>query len=104
MKRSLKAPCLPADCSEQPGYSSAITPRDLFVKHFSKLTLLSLSLSLAACTVLDSDKINYKSAGKVPSLGGPPALPQLSRDPLYAVPGGPVSASTFQIGKASQSA
>src|ERR1035437_3661494 len=103
MKRSLKAPCLPANCSEQPGYSSAITPRDLFVKHFSKLTLLSLSLSLAACTVLDSDKINYKSAGKGPSLEVPPDLTQLSRDTRYATPGGTVSASSFQVGQVGES-
>jgi len=72
------------------------------VNYFSRLTLLSLSLTLAACSVLEGDKINYKSAGKGPSLEVPPDLTQLSRDTRYAVPGGAVSASSFQVGQASQ--
>lgn len=74
------------------------------MNHFSKLALLGLSLSLAACSVLEGDKINYKSAGKVPALEVPPDLTQLSRDTRYAVPGGAVSASSFQIGQASPAA
>jgi len=72
------------------------------VNYFSRLTLLGLSLTLAACSVLEGDKINYKSAGKGPSLEVPPDLTQLSRDTRYAVPGGAVSASSFQVGQASQ--
>jgi outer membrane protein assembly factor BamC len=72
------------------------------VNYFSRLTLLGLSLALAACSVLDGDKINYKSAGKGPSLEVPPDLTQLSKDTRYAVPGGAVSASSFQVGQASQ--
>jgi outer membrane protein assembly factor BamC len=74
------------------------------VNHFSRLTLLSLSLTLAACSALESDKIDYKSAGKGPSLEVPPDLTQLSRDTRYAVPGSPVTASSFQLGQASPSA
>jgi outer membrane protein assembly factor BamC len=70
------------------------------VNHFRKLVLLSLTLALAACSVLDSDKINYKSAGKGPSLDVPPDLTQLSRNTRYAVPGGVVTASSFQLGQA----
>lgn len=66
------------------------------MNHFSKLALLSLSLGLAACSVLDSDKVNYKSAGKGPSLDVPPDLTQLSRGTRYAIPGGVVTASSFQ--------
>lgn len=73
------------------------------MNHSSRLALLSLSLTLAACSVLESDKIDYKSAAKGPSLEVPPDLTQLSRDTRYAVPGGTVSASSFQIGQASQS-
>ena len=72
------------------------------MNYFSRLTLLGLSLTLAACSVLEGDKINYKSAGKGPSLEVPPDLTQLSRDTRYAVPGGAVSASSFQVGQASQ--
>lgn len=74
------------------------------MNHFSKLALVSLSITLAACSALESDKINYKSAGKGPSLDVPPDLTQLSRDTRYAVPGGAVTASSFQLGQASQTA
>lgn len=74
------------------------------MNYFSKLALLGLALSLAACTVLDNDKINYKSAAKGPSLDVPPDLTQLSGGSRYAVPGAPVTASSFQLGKTSSSA
>lgn len=73
------------------------------MNHFSRLALLSVSLTLAACSALDSDKINYKSAGKGPSLEVPPDLTQLSRDTRYVVPGGVVTASSFQLGQATES-
>lgn len=72
------------------------------MNYFSRLSLLSLSLALAACTVLDGDKINYKSASKGTSLEVPPDLTQLSRETRYAVPGGTVSASSFQLGQVTQ--
>lgn len=73
------------------------------MNHFSKLTLLSLSLSLAACSVLNGDKVDYKSAGKAPTLEVPPDLTQLSRETRYAIPGAAVSASSFEIGQVTQS-
>jgi outer membrane protein assembly factor BamC len=81
---------------------SSITPRELLVNQISKLALLSLSLTIAACSTLDNDKVNYKSAGKAPSLDVPPDLTQLSRSTRYATPGGAVSASSFQIGQVTQ--
>lgn len=72
------------------------------MNHLSRLGLLGLSLTLVACSALDGDKIDYKSAGKGPSLDTPPDLTQLSRDTRYAVPGGIVSASTFQQGQPAQ--
>lgn len=72
------------------------------MNHFSKVALLSLSLALAACSVLESEKINYKSAGKAPSLDVPPDLTQLSQSSRYAVPGGAVTASSFQLGQTTQ--
>jgi outer membrane protein assembly factor BamC len=54
----------------------------------------------AACSVLESDKIDYKSAGKAPTLEVPPDLTQLSRDSRYVVPGGAVSANSYQVGQA----
>ncbi len=64
------------------------------------MTAALLSLSLGACSVLESDRIDYKSAGKAPSLEIPPDLTQLSKDTRYAIPGGTVSASGFQSGQA----
>jgi outer membrane protein assembly factor BamC len=70
------------------------------LKNFSRFALLTLIASLTACSVLESDKIDYKSAAKAPTLEVPPDLTQLSRDNRYAVPGGAVSANSYQAGKA----
>jgi outer membrane protein assembly factor BamC len=58
------------------------------------------ALSLSACSTLDSDKIDYKSASKGVGLEVPPDLNQLSRDSRYTVPGGAVTASNYQVGQA----
>jgi len=70
------------------------------VNHIARLGLLGLSLSLAACSMLEADKIDYKSASRGSSLEVPPDLTQLSRDSRYVVPGGAVTASSFQAGQA----
>lgn len=72
------------------------------MNHLSRLALLSVSLSLVACSTFDDNKIDYKSAGKSPSLEVPPDLTLLSRDTRYAVPGSAVTASGFGSGKATQ--
>jgi len=55
----------------------------------SWLALALLGVAAAGCSVLpDSKKIEYKSAGKVPSLEVPPDLSQVSPDSRYAVPDG----------------
>jgi outer membrane protein assembly factor BamC len=66
----------------------------------SRCALLALVGSLAACSVLDSDKIDYKSAGKAPTLEVPPDLTQLSKENRYAIPGGAVSANSYTAGLA----
>lgn len=71
------------------------------MKTLSRFALLAaLVASLAACSVLESDKIDYKSAGKAPTLEVPPDLTQLSRENRYAVPGNAVSANAYQAGVA----
>jgi outer membrane protein assembly factor BamC len=74
------------------------------VNHSSKLALLGLSLALSACSVMETDKVDYKSASKAKSstLEVPPDLTQLARDTRYVVPGTPVTASGFQAGQATQ--
>ncbi|UCV19831.1 outer membrane protein assembly factor BamC [Ferribacterium limneticum] len=56
-------------------------------RRLSGLSLSLLAIALAGCSVLpDSRKIEYKSAGKVPSLEVPPDLSQIARDDRYLVP------------------
>ena len=63
------------------------------------LPTIALSVALSASSVLESDRIDYKSAGKAPSLEVPPDLTQLAKDTRYNVPGGSVSASSMDAGK-----
>jgi outer membrane protein assembly factor BamC len=72
------------------------------VKLSAKPGVLALcaAVSLSACSILEGDKIDYKSAGKGVALEVPPDLTQLSRDSRYVVPGGTVTASSFQVGQA----
>ena len=58
-----------------------------------------MTIALSACTVLQGDKVDYKSAGKAPSLEVPPDLTKLSRETRYTVPGAPVTASGYQSGQ-----
>jgi outer membrane protein assembly factor BamC len=69
------------------------------VKVSVKFGLLAMAAALSACSVLQNDKIDYKSATKGVSLEVPPDLTQLSRDSRYVVPGGSVSANSYQIGQ-----
>ncbi|HSV54163.1 MAG TPA: outer membrane protein assembly factor BamC [Burkholderiaceae bacterium] len=73
------------------------------MNHFARLGLLGLTLALSACSVLEGEKIDYKSAGKAPSLEIPPDLTQLSTETRYAVPGSAVTASGFQTAQPSRS-
>ncbi|MBH1978325.1 MULTISPECIES: outer membrane protein assembly factor BamC [unclassified Simplicispira] len=68
----------------------------------ARLGLLGLTIALSACSVLEGEKIDYKSASKGSSLEVPPDLTQLSRETRYAVPGGVVSANALQAGQATQ--
>ncbi len=73
----------------------------IYVNPFFKLTLLGAALALSACTVLEGDKVDYRSASnaKIPTLDVPPDLTQLSKDTHYAVVGGSVSASALKAGQ-----
>ncbi len=68
----------------------------------ARLGLIGLTIALSACSVLEGEKIDYKSASKGSSLEVPPDLKQLSRETRYAVPGGVVSANALQAGQAAQ--
>ena len=66
------------------------------MNHLVRIGLATVALSLTACSVLDGDKINYRSASKAPTLEVPPDLTQLTRDSRYAIPGSAVTASNYQ--------
>ena len=57
------------------------------MKNITRLSLLGIAVALSACSVLENDKIDYKSAKKGVTLDVPPDLNQLSRDTRYNVPG-----------------
>lgn len=91
--RSDTAALRPDDCAKH-------STRKMTLNTISRFALLALVASLAACSVLESDKIDYKSAGKAPTLEVPPDLSQLSRENRYAIPGNAVSANAYQAGVA----
>jgi outer membrane protein assembly factor BamC len=69
------------------------------MKLIVKCGVVAVAAALSACSVLDTGKIDYRTAAKGPSLEVPPDLTQLSRDSRYVVPGGPVSASSYAVGQ-----
>lgn len=68
----------------------------------ARIGLLGLTIALSACSVLEGEKIDYKSATKGRSLEVPPDLKQLSRDARYTAPTGAVSANAMEASKAAQ--
>lgn len=67
-----------------------------------RLGLLGLAVALSACSSLESDKIDYKSASVGSTLEVPPDLTQLTTDTRYAVPGKSNSAAAYEAGLAQQ--
>lgn len=56
-------------------------------RRLSGFSLSVLAVALAGCSIIpDSKKIEYKSAGKIPSLEVPPDLSQIAKDDRYLVP------------------
>lgn len=73
-----------------------------FVNSSFKLTVLAAAVALSACSVLDGEKVDYKSSTKAPSLAVPPDLTQLSKDTRYSVVNGGVSAASAKAAVAAQ--
>lgn len=69
------------------------------MNQISKLALVGLAVTLSACSVIETEKVNYRSTTKAPSLDVPPDLTQLSKDSRYAIVGGAVSASSLNSAK-----
>ena len=70
-----------------------------FATHRTAVALSTLVLLSGCGSILDGDKVNYKTQGgtKVVPLDIPPDLTQLNRDTRYAVPGGTVTASGMAL-------
>ena len=70
-----------------------------FATNRAAVALATLALLSGCSSILDGDKVNYKTEGgtKVVPLDIPPDLTQLNRDTRYAVPGGPVTASGMAV-------
>lgn len=74
------------------------TPTARSLQPTTRLGLIALVAATLAtgCSVLQEDKIDYKSAKQSSTLDVPPDLTQLSRDSRYQVPGSVVTASGYQ--------
>ena len=58
--------------------------------HMRTILVMLVALVFASgCSLLDSKKIDYKSAGTLPPLEAPPDLVMPAGDSRYAVPGAP---------------
>jgi outer membrane protein assembly factor BamC len=65
--------------------------------HFKRsATVLALASLLSGCSMLQEDKIDYKSAAKAPTLEVPPDLTQLRKESRYALESTSTTASGFQ--------
>lgn len=70
-----------------------------------RLSALSLAAVLATgCSILQEDRIDYKSARQVNSLEIPPDLSQLSRTSQFNVPGSVITASGFESAQPNRAA
>jgi outer membrane protein assembly factor BamC len=60
----------------------------------------ALAILVSGCSILQEDKIDYKSAAKAPTLEIPPDLSQLRKDSRYAIESNSATASGFQSASA----
>ena len=75
-----------------------LTPNTMSSVPFKRTaTVLALATLLSACSVLQEDKIDYKSAAKAPTLEIPPDLTQLRKESRYAIESTSATASGFSI-------
>ena len=67
-----------------------------FTHSARQVTVLAMATALAACSALEDDKVNYKSASKASTLEIPPDLTQLRKDSRYILESNSATASGFQ--------
>jgi len=61
-----------------------------------QVTILAMAAALAACSSLEEDKVNYKSAVRASTLEIPPDLTQLRKDSRYILESNSATASGFK--------
>ncbi len=71
----------------------------MLLSRLSSLLTISVAVSLAGCSALQPDRIDYKSATKSATLEVPPDLTSIGREARYNVPGAAVTASSFKTGQ-----
>ena len=59
--------------------------------------LVITALLASGCSVLQEDRVDFRSARAAPTLEVPPDLTQLQRDSRFVAPGGAVTAAGFQL-------
>jgi outer membrane protein assembly factor BamC len=80
---------------------TSLTASPLASRPLGRISVIAVAALLASgCTILQEDKIDYKSAQRGSTLEVPPDLTQLSRDSRYNVPGAAVTASGQQAAQA----
>ncbi|MCB2016202.1 MAG: outer membrane protein assembly factor BamC [Hydrogenophaga sp.] len=78
-------------------FKTSLAPtRQSIIRHHRLAAVAMAALLASGCSVLQEDKIDYKSAKQGNALEIPPDLTQLSRDSRFQVPGGTVTASGYQ--------
>jgi outer membrane protein assembly factor BamC len=82
--------------SSRPQFDTGATPGR------TALIAITAAALFSGCTVLQEDKIDYKSAQRGSTLEVPPDLTQLNRDNRFNVPGAEVTASGFEAGQPAQ--
>ena len=70
-------------------------PLSHFAAHRTAV-VAALAILVSGCSILEEDKINYKSAAKATTLEVPPDLSQLRKDSRYAIESNSATASGFQ--------
>ena len=72
---------------------TSLTANQRASRPLGRIGVIAVAAMLASgCTMLQEDKIDYKSAQRGSTLDVPPDLTQLSRDSRYNVPGTAVTA------------
>ena len=83
-------------------HTTSLTPARRPLRAVAMLAVCGLAIT--GCSTFQETKVDYSSAKRINTLDVPPDLTQLSKDSRFAMPGGPVTASGFEVGQAAAQA